>query len=819
MRRKEKEFKNIVKASVSQLAEYEEEKNKDYSRHFGDNVDAILSDFRRQNYFLLRDESFQSKRDHEFSPLEVFNIQSKIKNFSKSEQLSKLIQFIGGQAFQAPLSVLEFLSFRHENETISTVAKFDLSLYFLCGEELRYINLNFSYAVKSGFQDKNYIVDERTQELIEISDRECQILSAALNALSNDVQRYMGFAINKIDKNSIPKSSAERAAKNISLAFKSSENVDLTSLLTLVEAEIHELLREYLLLRRSKIIWNSTCKEEFQALENLKDINFCPVLGGGDYMAFLKHWRHLQVSCPEDENTFEKLRAEWHKTHSLGDLLIILSPENQQWLGFKIAEGQKLESWTKIEDPMVKSALSEITPANVKEYNFSILRDFLDYNTRAVRQLDLVLCKNAKAIENLLLPEEPAIRALLKLKKPLNSKTREALIRKIFNGALKSELRLSGFIRDQVPAKQLNLAIKMLIQHLQSPNLMAELTDGEFLQWVNFSVDHFFENLKRLSGIVDVRVREYYKAQFLPKIEQEKNRIMAKRRKRMMRMLGMELNMMEITRFSRDLVREACKIFMGNRGQYENMSEAFYALYSDSLRASLQNAADVDELIYRLVYMKPRDSVNASFFEILLCEAIHLKISNKHHWTPDVANVFRAKSPEYLHQAQQILEEVSKQIEFQVMEQGEEREKAASSCDEMRQKACELLKCKPSSENYVMGAVMNHVAEDLSNVVGAHYKNHYVRVDEGNEIPKDRSEFLKKINNAIDARLARETALNKYEHLAERIKTHALNFFLTVFSLGIVPLTRKFVLKKPAFFSTMKSEVAEELRNTIFNAS
>src|SRR3990167_1991991 len=161
-------FNHSVKASEAQMAAYEEAKNKDYTRNFGSNVvDAILSDFKRQNYFLLRDESFQTKQEGNFTTHQVSQLQLKIEQISKSKQLRNLISAIGGQALQAPLSVLEFLNFKHENESISLVAKFDLSLYFQCGDELRHINLNFSYAIKNPETNKNYILDQKYQ-LLEI---------------------------------------------------------------------------------------------------------------------------------------------------------------------------------------------------------------------------------------------------------------------------------------------------------------------------------------------------------------------------------------------------------------------------------------------------------------------------------------------------------------------------------------------------------------------------------------------------------------------------------------------------------------------------
>lgn len=815
MRQKESGFSEWVRASLRQRALYEEAKNKDYTRHFRGAQDALWSDFKRQNYFLLRDERFQTKQNANFSREQIEELQAKLESISKSRPLANLIAAIGGQALQAPLSVLEFQCFKRENKNIALVGKFDLSLYFHFDNELRYINLNFSYGIKNPETNKNYILDQENR-LIEVSDCECQCLSSALNALSNDVQTYLGFAINAIENLLPAASSAENVARHITRAFQFPEKIDLRTLLTQVELEIRPLVQEYLLKRRGKIIEMTGLDEEIASLDRLEKIRCKPIQGGGDYMAFFRDWSHLQVSFAEKDS--ESVKKEWLESHQINDILILRSSDQRKWQSYRIGKNKNLEIWEDLSDSLLESALLGLGPQEVGEYDYSVLRDLLGLNTRAVRQIDLVLANNPEALENHYLREENPIASILNERKPIQSKERESWIRRIFNALLIEELEFSPWVRDFVSMKKLRSALKFLLPLFQNESLLKGLSDGEFLQWVRSSLLIFFESLKRLSLTQDIRVQEFYRAQFFPKIEQARYRILAKRRKWLFKILKMDLNSEEIARFSRGLVREASKIFSFYRDGYSNLAEAFYAVYSNGWSEIMDNASDLDELIYRLAYMKMHDSINPYFIEILMYEAIHIKISREHNWVPRVADIFRKKSEIYFQESQKIIEEMHQKIRVEINEQNEEREKALGACDHIRQKALEFLKFKVSSEHYVAGLVMRKLADDLREVILEHYKSHVTHVNEDGPLSRSQATFISKLNRAIDFRIANEEVLRHFDGLGQKIKTHVLNFFLVVFTLGIFPLTRKFILKKPAFFSSVKDEIAEEARVILSHA-
>lgn len=802
-------FQQWLRASEKQMALYEESKNKDYTRTFSNNADAIRTDFKRQNYFLLRDESFQTKQGADFSHDQIEQLKLKIENISKSKPLSNLISAIGGQAFQAPLSVLEFLNFNFENESIALLAKFDLSLYYQCNEALRYINLNFCYGIKNPRSNKNYILDRESQ-LIEISDQECQCLSWALNALSNDVQVHLGRAINARAYHAKPSSSAEKVAWNITRMFHFADKIDLQILISRIEFEIRPLILEYLLSRRESIIWTPGSNEEVASLDKLRRMRFKAIQGGGDHMEFFRDWSHLQVRYPR--NNFDEIKNQWFRTHQVNDILIICSPGTQKWQAYKINENKNMELWKGVSAPLLDFVLSEVTPQNVEEFDYTILRDLLGINTRAVRQIDLVLASNSEAIKNEFGSENDPLSKILRLKKSLSSEDRESSIKRIFASLLREELEYPGFIRDHVSMKKLKEALKFLATLLQNESLLNGLTNGEFLQWVRASILIFFESLKQLGGEKDFRVHRFYKMQFLPKIEQARHRLFSKRRKWLAKILKMELNPQEISRFSRSLVREANKIFMNYKAGYANLSEAFYALYAEGLAAVIDNLSDVDELIYRLTYMKAHDSINADFIEILLYEAIHIKISQESNWSPRVADIFRLKDPRYFEQTRKILEEVEEKIKIRIQQQVEEREKALAACEEIRQKASEFSKFKVGSEHYVAGVVMHKIADDLTLVVLDHYKSHRAFSNDDEGAGRDQARLISKLNTAIDLRISQEDSLKNFEGLGQKIKTQVLNLFLVIFTLGIFPLARKFILKKPAFFSSVKNEIAEEAR-------
>lgn len=760
MRKEEKTFYSWVKASPLQLTDYEEAKNKDYTRDFKGNLEALHADFRRQNYFLPKTETFQTKRDRAFTEEEIADLKLKIRLFSKSEQLGELIQAIGGQALQAPLNVLEFLNFHHEGEKISAIAKFDLSLYFHCEEDLHYINLNFCYAMKNTGTDKNYFFDAKLGQLIEISDKECQLISTVLNALSNDVQRHLGKPIKGEAVNLEALPGAEKLAAQITQSFKFPERLNWMDFMSFLEKEIALLIRESLGMRRAETIWKPEFLEESEIFAKMEKKCFSAILGGADHMIFNKQWKPLEVQLKEDQSL--KLRES-------------------------------------------------IFPHSELSHNWerSILRDLLATNTRAIQQRDLILFHNSKEINNHLDSEPHPSQAIFELKKTMDFHARDRAIRKIFQEAWSEELQSSRFIRDQVPAKTVKKGLKYLSEHLQNPLNRRDLSDGEFLQWSDFACHCFFENLRRADTIQDLRVRNFYKAQFWPRIDQERDRLIAKRRKFAQRILKMDLNTEEIMKFSRDLVRQSSQIFSRHSSFYDNIRQAFCALFSQSLRSSVDSGTNIDEIIYRLFYIKAHDSINAAFIEILLFEAIHCKIREENKWALETANLFRAKSPEYQTRVLRILEKMQRKMEIQIHEQEEERKKALTACEEIRLKSAEFLRSEDSEDN-ISGLVMKKLAEDLSQLARVHYKNHYYR--DLAAIPKDRVNLIAKVNGAIDSRISSEEALRSYEGLGAKIKNYVLNFLVVVFTLGVFPLTRKFILNKPAFFGSVKNEIVDETR-------
>jgi hypothetical protein len=812
MRKDDCVFDQWVVASAAQRSAYEEAKNKDYTRNFLGNQDALQADFRRQNYFILENVVFQSKREREFTPQELTDLQLKLERILPSEKLSRLIQSIGGQAFQAPLNVLEYLHFQHEQEALSLVAKYDLGFYFYCDDDLHYINVNFSYAIKNPTSDKNYILDGEVRDLVAISDEECQALSTALNAISNDLQRYFGAPIHQMEKECKAETSSEKAARCIVRAFRVADNIHLKSIITSVEREIRPLIREYLLERHSLISANAESKSEYLAITTLLNRTWRPILGGGDHMSLIPHWNHLQVSCPVDASAFAVQKDQWQESHSPGDVLIIRLPENHQWLAYKMDDYKNLELKRLKKDSAITQSLGDVNSKNVRQFDSSIVRDLLPLETRAVRQVELILGRNSEAIEDHFLVEESPMQALINLKKSLDINERERIIHHLFNKA-------SSSIRDQVPERSVRKYLKFLVDHFLNPYVSRDLNEGEFIQWVDSSLSNFFESLKISISNANTRVQQYYQSQSLPKIMAERTRQIGRRRRWVQEILKLDLNNFEIMRFSRELVYQAAQIFNKSSGFYENMAQAFYALYSGSLHGVFESELDRDNFIYRMVYMKSHDAANASFLDILLCEAIHCKIMDEHNWTPSMAEIFRTKSSAYLASAHVIMQEATHKMETQIKVQTEEKERAIRACDQIKQNAIIFLESPQDSKNFAAGMLMVHFAEDLSAVVHTHYKNHHLIKPHEGRLSQHHEDLLAKANEAIDARLAKEETLKKYEGLGEKIKNYVLNILILVFTLGVLPLARKFVLKKPAFFSTVKNEIAQEARLILSRAN
>jgi hypothetical protein len=468
------------------------------------------------------------------------------------------------------------------------------------------------------------------------------------------------------------------------------------------------------------------------------------ILGGCDYVRLIKHWQHLEKECPE----------------------------------------------------------------NLKQYDFGVFRDLIQYNTRALKQIELVLFHNSDQIRNLASEEKSEHLNFPKIH--LSFEDRARAIRRCFHEEWSYQLQHSEFIREQISARDMKRVLKYFLGYFQDAKNREGLSEGEFLLWLQWGIQAHFENLKCLGALENLRVRGFYSAQFLPKLEIQKRRIFQRRQKIISEILSLNLNVFEIKRCARRLLREVEKIF--EFGNFSNIQEAFCGFFVSCFQG-LVIGTEIDVLIYRLAYMKKRDLDNAEYWKILLFEFVHLKISEENNWTPTVARIFREKSLFYEKEFKKIfLAFLDHKIEIHMQKQKEERKKVLRACDELRFRAFNWEEFGAGSEEKVAGQVLQRLALDLTILIQEHYRNHYVRKEESKMPSPDQLILLKSIESSIEFRLNQESDLANFEGLAVKIKNYVLNFLSLVFTLGILPLTRKFILKKPAFFGNIKKEITQEAR-------
>jgi hypothetical protein len=839
-----------VRASKAYMAAYEErEKNKEFTQVFEEGDFPASVDFNRHNYLIPLEGAIKTQQ------VDSQIVAQKIAQFTESEQVTRLVKALGGQASQGSLTKLLWIGLVRDKDKAELIprAHFDIALYFWVGEKLCYVTLNLNYGIfleKPSlilFKPKQrfYVLESDAPVPTKIAEGVCGALEAALSNLHEEINGCLGFAsLNE----ELP---VEMAAQDIIKYLKTTENFELSEFITLVEQNVTRLIKDYLIQQKNTII-NSKKNQILDAreakslaklllgIDDLLKKDLRPIMTSGDYMTFEKKWSHLEVKCPQNEDEYSKLLGKWFLNGRETDLLFVRSLAGA-WMAYEKTQ-QGCDSLKLPSESVFGRLLNECKAENVQDYDLAPLRDALEkeplfgvtHQTRAIRQMDLIVNMNTDQVKNNFLLDEnayehmpsnfseiPVASAEEKSKVRLNERTK--VIRAIFNKMRDRETSRKGFICDQLPATHLDQLLTFLIQHFKNNPDYADLSDIEFLHLAHFSVNYFAEHAHLHSISFEKAKADYYAKAFIVEIQKKKNTLLMERGKLIDDLRNFSLSKKGIKEFARGLETISSEFFKISKPFFDRPFDSFKALFVDLLSRQPDIGAYLDELIYRLTYVYQSEGsdnpVLDQFRVIFFQELIHLKMMQETGWTREEADILMlTEQKTYWDPAVKFQNDMKALIDSNMQKQKEEKQRFESACNAIDQEGARLANSL-SPEDQAAGPVMRSLAQDLRNrIMNYHNEGHYVSLSKTDYSPKERAKLIRDIEAIIINKVKSNPSLVGYDDLGERIKVYALNALmgvLTVVTLGIAPIIRKFAMNTSAFFTSKREEIIEATQKKI----